>query len=594
MRLRQSIYSVVVCILLTFAAAQAEQRSLTARPKAPTGEMTRGELWLLTIGIDTYLQWPRLKTAVNDAKAIKTILLDRYHLSPLHVIELYDEQATRKNILASFRALTKKVRSEDSLVIFYAGHGHLDSITKKGSWIPVESGIDDSSAWIANNDIKDYLNIDAIKAKHILLVSDSCFAGDFFRGTRGIPSEISDTVIKKAWQRSSRLAITSGGVEPVLDSGFGGNSVFSHFFVNALKNNSSAYLIPSELFMSIKGGVAKNAEQLPQFGSLYGVGGQEGGELVLFLKKEDPIAHLSATSAARQKELEQLQKAEAGANVARQREEAAIRKKQAEIDSLDKQIAEMKTRLGSGAVRNGDSLDQIMAMAEKKEQQGHRLEVLRQQRESEELKRRHSLEQLKQEALRKKSIKVHADLAKYQKIASSKYAQDMKGAAWEALIKDYPEAKGVSPGDETAFLAALGLSQDGRNIVTEFDKQRQDLIYTDPQTGLQWLRNGNFAGKGMTWQQATDWVKTLTIGGYKDWRMPSKEEFEAYTKRGGSRPATWFNANGFNNVQPYYYWTGSSYPTNTGYAWSLYLHSNYTNYYYKTYSYYVWPVRMKR
>ena len=70
------------------------------------------------------------------------------------------------------------------------------------------------------------------------------FSGDFFRGTRGVIPEVTDAVIKKAYQLSSRQAITSGGLEPVSDAGFGGNSVFSHFLVAALKNNTNPYLIP--------------------------------------------------------------------------------------------------------------------------------------------------------------------------------------------------------------------------------------------------------------------------------------------------------------------------------------------------------------
>jgi uncharacterized caspase-like protein len=278
--------------------AAADQRGPAVRPQAPTGEVVKGEQWLLTIGINTYLSWPRLKTATNDAMALKNVLLERYHVDPSHVIELYDENATRKNILGTLRDLSGKINPDDSLLIFYAGHGHIDNITKKGSWIPVESGTDDTSAWISNQDIKDYLHIDAIKAKHVLLVSDSCFSGDFFRGTRGGLPEVTDTVIKKAYQLSSRQAITSGGLEPVSDDGFGGNSVFSHFLVAALQNNTKPYLIPSELFPAIKSGVAQNAEQLPQLGSLYGVGGQDGGELVLFLKNENRLENLSGKELA--------------------------------------------------------------------------------------------------------------------------------------------------------------------------------------------------------------------------------------------------------------------------------------------------------
>jgi uncharacterized caspase-like protein len=263
--------------------AQSEDRGIAVRPKAPTGEEVKGEQWLLTIGIDTYLNWNLLTTAVNDAKAVKDVLLQRYHIDQSHVIELYNEQATRKNILGALRELAVKVKPEDSLLVFYAGHGHVDNITKEGSWIPVESGTTDTSAWLSNHDIKNYLKVDAIKARHVLLISDSCFSGDFFRGSRGALPEVTDELIKKAYSRSSRQAISSGGLEPVSDAGFGGNSIFSHFLVAALKSNSKPYLIPTDVFSEVRAGVAKNAEQLPQFGDLSGTGGQEGGELVLFL-----------------------------------------------------------------------------------------------------------------------------------------------------------------------------------------------------------------------------------------------------------------------------------------------------------------------
>ena len=51
--------------------------------------------WLFVIGINTYIEWPRLKTAVNDARSVKDVLLSRYYFYKKNLIELYDEQATR-------------------------------------------------------------------------------------------------------------------------------------------------------------------------------------------------------------------------------------------------------------------------------------------------------------------------------------------------------------------------------------------------------------------------------------------------------------------------------------------------------------------
>ncbi|MEI6207173.1 MAG: hypothetical protein WCP20_10345 [Desulfuromonadales bacterium] len=103
------LFTLMLQTFTSVAFAATDQRSLVARPKAPTGEVVKGEQWLQTIGIDSYLSWPRPKTAVNDARALKNVLLERYHVDQTRVIELYDVNATRKNILGSLRDLSKQV-----------------------------------------------------------------------------------------------------------------------------------------------------------------------------------------------------------------------------------------------------------------------------------------------------------------------------------------------------------------------------------------------------------------------------------------------------------------------------------------------------
>lgn len=429
-------------------------RGIGVRPVSPAGTEVRGNQWLFVIGIDTYIDWPRLKTAVSDAKAVRDILLSRYYFNEDYVIELYDEQATRKNILKNLRQLAKNVRDDDSLVIFYAGHGHLDPITKAGSWIPVESGTKDVSAWISNHDIKNYLRVDAIKAKHILLISDSCFSGDFFRGHRGKLPEVTDEVIKRAYKLTSRQAITSGGLEPVADEGFGRNSVFSYFLVKTLKENQKPFLVPSDLFPDIKAGVAENAEQFPLLGSLTGTGGQQGGELVLFLKQDLRLKALSGQVAEGEKELERLQQMEAAADEARKKETDEIARRERELAELDAKVEEMRKRLGTQAVRTDDSLDSMLAMVQQKEQQERKLQELRRQREEEERKRRAEIARLKREREEKVIAMLALEVEKYKKIVASKYGQSMKSEAWKSLIAKTPNgwADGVGVGDYKILL----------------------------------------------------------------------------------------------------------------------------------------------
>jgi len=439
-RIRKVIFISIFSIVSFIPYYAGADRGVAVRPISPSGSEVIGNQWLFIIGIDTYIKWPQLKTAVNDAKAVKEVLLSRYHFEKEHLIELYDEDATRKNIISKLRYLANNIREDDSLVIYYAGHGHLDSITKSGSWVPVESGTQDASAWISNNDIKDYLKVDAIKAKHILLISDSCFAGDFFRGHRGKLPDITETVIKKAYQLSSRQAITSGGLEPVSDAGFGKNSVFSYFLIKALKENQKPFLVPSDMFSYIKAGVAENAEQFPRLGSLQGTGGQQGGEIVFFLKQKSRLKDLSAEALQKTKELERLKQLETENIEVKKKEEAEITRREKEVAALDAKIARMKKRLGTDAENADDSLDKILSMVHQKDAQKRHLEELKRKRQAEEAKRMAEIEKLKAQKRKKILATLEKDIGKYRMIVSLPFGKSMKARAWKSLMSKYPDA----------------------------------------------------------------------------------------------------------------------------------------------------------
>ena len=174
----------------------------------------------------------------------------------------------------------------------------------------------------------------------------------------------------------------------------------------------------------------------------------------------------------------------------------------------------------------------------------------------------------------------------------------------------YPEAKGVRRYDVDAFLAVQGLAFYNGSVVTtqvKREKQHQQqlrvaeerkraaaaerdrLIYTDPQTGLIWVRNGNIAGKEMNWENAKSWVKNLNYGGYSGWRLPTKHELASFAKRGGNSPSAYFNANGFNAVQAGWYWSGTEYDDNR--AWVVHVKDGTVDYSGKRVDVYVWAVR---
>jgi hypothetical protein len=240
-----------------------------------------GEYYGLIIGIDQYSgEWPMLKNAVNDAKGVADLLASKYTFQ--YMKTLYDKDATRDNILAQFEYLLKTVKANDNVLIYYSGHGEYIENMDKGFWVPVDAAAKSISKYISNEDIKAFLT--GIKSKHTLLVTDACFSGDIFRGkTMTIPYENSTKYYSKMYSLTSRKAITSGGVEPVMDKGKENHSIFAYYFLQALKNNTEKYFDAGQVFDFLKIPVVNNSYQTPAYSPIRNAG-DEGGQFIFIMK----------------------------------------------------------------------------------------------------------------------------------------------------------------------------------------------------------------------------------------------------------------------------------------------------------------------
>lgn len=238
--------------------------------------------WALIIGIDNYKHWRPLKSAVKDAKSVRDLLLSKYGFEEERVISLMNEQATAKGIYNAFLHLKNKVGKNDSLFVYYAGHGHIDQF-ESGAWIPFEAPKNHTVGYLDTQKINSIIG--KFDAKHIFLVADACYSGSLFvqRGAK-ISQSISEYYFLQNKRLKSRQALSSGGMEPVLDNGYDGHSIFAYYFLKQLRENQENYLPASWISAQVEKLVSRNAKQRPRWSHLQNTG-DEDGEFFFVLEK---------------------------------------------------------------------------------------------------------------------------------------------------------------------------------------------------------------------------------------------------------------------------------------------------------------------
>ena len=198
-----------------------------------------GNFFALIIANFKYEEWGDLETPENDAEKIKKILNTKYNFVKVKVVH----NATESMIVSAFKSYQKKLDKEDNLLIYYAGHGKLDKEINKGYWIPVDGKKDEDDKWIELSRINSYMG--QIKARHILVVADSCYSGRLAQNSiMDISYIIDNETAKKTWLqemagRYSRTILTSGDLHPVADIGGSGHSIFAKYFIKVLNENNT-------------------------------------------------------------------------------------------------------------------------------------------------------------------------------------------------------------------------------------------------------------------------------------------------------------------------------------------------------------------
>ncbi|UCD27444.1 MAG: ankyrin repeat domain-containing protein [Planctomycetota bacterium] len=255
-----------------------KKSKLASKPSDTGADISRidfGNYHALVIGNNNYRKLPKLLAAKNDARAVAQILRNDYGFRVKILLD-----ADRAQILTALGNLRKRLTKKDNLLIYYAGHGWLDKEADEGYWLPIDASADNTINWVSNSSITAVLR--ALEAKHALIVADSCYSGKLGRGLH--IRTITPSYLARISKKKARSVLSSGGLEPVIDSGGEGNhSVFASAFIEALKENPQV-MDGTQLFSKIRRPVMLNSDQTPEYSDIRKAG-HDGGDFLFVRKK---------------------------------------------------------------------------------------------------------------------------------------------------------------------------------------------------------------------------------------------------------------------------------------------------------------------
>ena len=246
-----------------------------------------GKYHAILIGNENYIDdgWEDLVTPHEDVDSVGEILKTRYGFETTIL-----KDATRVEMMRAIRELSQKMKPNDNLLIYFAGHGQLFESVDRGFWEPIDSRPNTEEESIESGWVRGIMKTS--NARKVLVIADSCYAGILTRGPRtvlqsDVDDELLESFLNNQAKARSRTVLASGGLQPVADGGGGNHSLFANALIRTLNDNTDV-IFASELANEVRYIVESNAisqyhEQRPEYREI-GAASHAGGDFIFVPK----------------------------------------------------------------------------------------------------------------------------------------------------------------------------------------------------------------------------------------------------------------------------------------------------------------------
>lgn len=178
---RQSLFAIAMLFIALPLTAQTKRAVVVGINRYDAVASPTGSQFTTTRRITN------LNGAVNDASAMRDVLVSRFGFSATNTTLMTDGAATRDAIIGAVNAMLAQSQRGDVVVFYYAGHGSQRRNTLSNSPSRLDQTIVVADANIGAFDIRDkelgrLFNPFLDKGVELILIFDSCHSGSITRG----------------------------------------------------------------------------------------------------------------------------------------------------------------------------------------------------------------------------------------------------------------------------------------------------------------------------------------------------------------------------------------------------------------------------
>lgn len=239
--MKKKFFFIVIFISFYITQAFSQSRGVTL---LEGDKIAGGKVYAVVIGISNYQNIEKLKYADRDASVFADFLKSKAggSVSPDNIQLLLNENATTGKIDASFGWLADKTKQGDVAIIYFAGHGDVETRTshQNGFLLSYDSP---KNVYIAGalpvSYLSDFVSTLSEKKVQVILITDACRSGKLAGGMDG--AKQTSSMLMNQWSSEIKILSCQAGELSQEGKQWGnGRGVFSYYFIQGLSGLADA------------------------------------------------------------------------------------------------------------------------------------------------------------------------------------------------------------------------------------------------------------------------------------------------------------------------------------------------------------------